>query len=35
MSFKVFERYINKCKINKVKPTLKGAELYKKFGVIR
>lgn len=35
MSFKTFERYINKCKANKVIPTLKGAEIYKKFGVVR
>ena len=35
MSFKTFERYINKCKVNKISPTLKGAEIYKKFGVVR
>lgn len=35
MSFKTFERYIEKCKINKITPSLKGAEIYKKFGVVR
>lgn len=35
MSLRTFERYINKCKINKITPTLKGAEIYKKFGIVR
>lgn len=35
MSFKTFERYIKKCKINKITPSLEGAEIYKKFGVVR
>lgn len=35
MSFKTFERYIEKYKINKITPSLKGAEIYKKFGVVR
>lgn len=28
------ENYINKCKAHKKEPTLKGAEIYKKFGII-
>lgn len=34
MSLKDFKRYINKCKVNGVTPTLEGAEMYKRYGII-
>lgn len=34
MSLKVFEEYIRKCESNKITPSLKGAVVYKRFGVI-
>jgi hypothetical protein len=34
MSLKAFKRYINKCKAYGVIPTLEGAEIYKKYGII-
>lgn len=35
MEFKMFEKYIKECEKNNIIPSLKGAEIYKKFGVIR
>lgn len=34
MRLTTLENYINKCKAHKKEPTLKGAEIYKKFGII-
>ncbi|CDG02114.1 Hypothetical protein CCH01_014020 [Clostridium chauvoei JF4335] len=34
MSFKILERYINKCKVNGIEPTLIGAEIFKKYGIL-
>lgn len=35
MSLNTFRRYIEKCEINNITPTLKGAEMYKKYGIIK
>lgn len=35
MDIKILERYIKKCEINKITPSLKGAVVYKRFGVVR
>lgn len=34
LSLKIFEEYIRKCESNKITPSLKGAAVYKRFGVI-
>ena len=34
LSLKIFEKYIRKCESNKITPSLKGAVVYKRFGVI-
>ncbi len=35
MSFKAFEEYIKECEKNKIVPSLRGAALYKKFGIVK
>lgn len=35
MNIKTFKNYIEKCNSNNVIPTLKGAVIYKRFGVLR
>lgn len=35
MSLKDFNRYIKKCQKNGINPTLIGAELYKRYGILK
>ena len=35
LNIKIFKNYIEKCNSNNVIPTLKGAAIYKRFGVVR
>jgi len=35
MNINVLKNYIEKCNCNNVMPTLKGAVIYKRFGVVR
>ena len=35
MNINTLKNYIEKCNVNKVVPTLQGAVLYKRFGVVR
>lgn len=34
MSLRIFERYIRVCKMRGIEPTLEGAAIYKKRGII-
>lgn len=34
MRLKTLENYINKCKAHRKEPTLKGAQIYKRYGII-
>lgn len=35
MSMKTFEIYMEKCRLNNIEPTLRGAAIYKKYGVLK
>lgn len=35
MNIKTFKNYIEKCYSNNIEPTLKGAMLYKRFGIVK
>lgn len=35
MNINILKRYIEKCKSHKIIPTLEGAVIYKRFGVVR